>query len=122
MSNGFEKFSNYRGKLIINHHQHGLISHAKFSVLGGLMRSAFLLVVVILFSIPVVAQPLRPPNPTDISGEWNQVNHEEDTAVQPPLCQYLGLPFNDAGRIRAETTAESIWGTPEYLCRPHSAP
>jgi cyclase len=86
------------------------------------MRVAFLLIVAILFSIPALAQPLRPANPTDISGEWNQVNHEEDTAVQPPLGQYLGVPFNDAGRMRAETTAESIWGTPEYQCRPHSAP
>jgi cyclase len=68
------------------------------------------------------AQPLRPPIPTDIAGEWNQLNNEEDTAVQPPLGQYLGVPFNDAGRMRAETTAESIWGTPEYQCRPHSAP
>ena len=24
--------------------------------------------------------------------------------------------------MRADTTAESIWGTPEYQCRPHSAP
>jgi len=86
------------------------------------MRVAFLLIVAILLSIPAVAQPLRPANPTDIAGEWNQVNHEEDTAVQPPLGQYLGVPFNDAGRMRAETTAESIWGTPEYQCRPHSAP
>src|SRR6185295_13172859 len=39
-----------------------------------------------------------------------------------PLGDYLGIPFNAAGRQRAETTAESIWGTPEYQCRPHSAP
>ena len=41
---------------------------------------------------------------------------------QPPLGDYLGIPFNDAGRMRADTSAESIWGTPEYQCRPHSAP
>ena len=41
---------------------------------------------------------------------------------QPPLGDYLGIPFNDAGRQRADTTPESIWGTPEYQCRPHSAP
>jgi cyclase len=86
------------------------------------MRLLFLFAVAILMNVPAFAQPLRPASPTDIAGEWNQVNHEEDTAVQPPLGQYLGVPFNDAGRMRAETTAESIWGTPEYQCRPHSAP
>src|SRR5262249_13289498 len=27
-----------------------------------------------------------------------------------------------AGRLRADTTPESLWGTAEYQCRPHSAP
>jgi cyclase len=72
--------------------------------------------------IPVVAQPPRPLIPPDIAGEWNLTNHEEDTTAQPPLGDYLGIPFNAAGRMRSDTTAESIWGTPEYQCRPHSAP
>jgi glyoxylase-like metal-dependent hydrolase (beta-lactamase superfamily II) len=66
--------------------------------------------------------PARPANPPDISGEWRLENNEADTTAQPPLGDYLGIPFNDAGRMRADTTAESIWGTPEYQCRPHSAP
>ena len=33
---------------------------------------------------------------------------------QPPLADYLGLALNEAGRLRADTTPESIWGTPEY--------
>ena len=44
------------------------------------------------------------------------------TSGQPSLSDYLGLAFNEAGRLRADTTPESIWGTPEYQCRPHSAP
>ena len=80
------------------------------------------LVVLILLSVPVFAQPPRPANPPDISGEWNLTTQELDTSLQPPLGDYLGIPFNDAGRMRADTTAESIWGTPEYQCRPHSAP
>jgi glyoxylase-like metal-dependent hydrolase (beta-lactamase superfamily II) len=75
-----------------------------------------------LASVPAVAQPARPQIPTDIAGEWRLENQEEDTAGQPPLGDYLGIPFNDAGRQRADTTAESLWGTPEYQCRPHSAP
>lgn len=58
--------------------------------------------------------------PPDLSGEW-RLDQGEDPG-QPPLADYSGLAFNDAGRMRADTTPESIWGTPEYQCRPHSAP
>src|SRR5687767_15652268 len=58
--------------------------------------------------------------PPDIAGEW-RLDQGEDPG-QPSLSDYLGLAFNEAGRLRAETTPESIWGTPEYQCRPHSAP
>jgi cyclase len=76
-------------------------------------RPLLLLIVAMLVSIPAFAQ-------VDLSGEWVVRNNEDPG--QPPLGDYLGIPFNDAGRQRAETTAESIWGTPEYQCRPHSAP
>ncbi len=89
-------------------------------------RSFTFLIVVALLSIPAFAQPPRPANPTDIAGEWNLVNHEDPGQLgalgQPALGDYLGIPFNEAGRMRSDTTAESIWGTPEYQCRPHSAP
>src|SRR5262245_46982470 len=75
-----------------------------------------------LVSIPLSAQPARPAVPTDIVGEWRLENNEDDTTAQPPLGDYTGIPFNDAGRMRSDTTPESIWGTPEYQCRPHSAP
>src|SRR5262245_45379715 len=94
---------------------------------GNMHRSLILLVVaLILFAFPAFAQPPRPGNPPDISGEWNLVNHEDPGQLgalgQPALGDYLGIPFNEAGRLRSDTTAESIWGTPEYQCRPHSAP
>jgi cyclase len=82
-----------------------------------------LLIVARLVSAPAFAQgPARPQIPPDIAGEWRLENNEADTTAQPPLGDYLGTPFNDAGRMRSDTTAESIWGTPEYTCRPHSAP
>jgi cyclase len=68
-------------------------------------------------TIGLSAQGGRPP---DLSGTW-RVDNAEDPG-QPPLADYLGIPFNEAGRLRADTTPESIWGTPEYQCRPHSAP
>jgi hypothetical protein len=63
------------------------------------------------------AQGGRPP---DIAGTW-RVDQAEDPG-QPHFADYLGVAFNEAGRLRADTTPESIWGTPEYQCRPHSAP
>ncbi len=56
----------------------------------------------------------------DIAGEW-RLDQGEDPG-QPPAADYLGLALNEAGRLRADTTPESVWGTPEYQCRPHSAP
>jgi cyclase len=82
-----------------------------------------LLVIGMLLSIPAFAQgPARPAIPVDIAGEWRLENNEEDTTAQPPLGDYLGIPFNAAGRMRSDTTAESIWGTPEFQCRPHAFP
>ncbi len=70
--------------------------------------------------------PPRPQNSPDIAGEWTLMNNEDPGELgalgQPALGDYLGIPFNAAGRMRSDTTAESIWGTPEYQCRPHSAP
>jgi glyoxylase-like metal-dependent hydrolase (beta-lactamase superfamily II) len=86
------------------------------------MKKLLLCVAVLLVSLPAWAQPARGANPPDISGEWRLENNEDDTTAQPPLGDYTGIPFNDAGRMRADTTAESLWGTPEYQCRPHSAP
>jgi len=75
------------------------------------------LIAVSFTSTRISAQAGRPP---DLSGPW-RVDNAEDPG-QPPLSDYLGIPFNEAGRLRADTTPESIWGTPEYQCRPHSAP
>jgi glyoxylase-like metal-dependent hydrolase (beta-lactamase superfamily II) len=72
---------------------------------------------VTLVTVRPSAQGGRPP---DIAGEW-RVDTAEDPG-QPPFANYLGIAFNEAGRLRADTTPESIWGTPEYQCRPHSAP
>lgn len=83
--------------------------------------AAVLLVASLLANVIVRAQdaPMVAP---DISGEWRRITDERDAVGQPTLGDYTGIPFNEAGRLRAETSAESIWGTPEYQCRPHSAP
>src|SRR5262245_22346119 len=91
----------------------------------------FVLVVTLVFRILVVAQGGgatvgRTESTPDLAGEWRLGNYDDPGQLgaqgQPPLGDYLGIPFNDAGRMRSDTSAESIWGTPEYQCRPHSAP
>ena len=94
----------------------------KTPVRSGLARRLLLVGAALLVTVPAFAQPARPATPPDIAGEWRLDNNEEDTTAQPSLGDYLGIPFNDAGRLRSDTTAESIWGTPQYQCRPHSAP
>jgi glyoxylase-like metal-dependent hydrolase (beta-lactamase superfamily II) len=86
------------------------------------MKKLLFFAAAMLVGLPAWAQPARSANPPDISGEWRLENNEDDTTAQPPLGDYTGIPFNDAGRMRSDTTAESLWGTPEYQCRPHSAP
>jgi len=95
----------------------------------GPYRSGALAAACLLWALSpaaAVAQPPRTLVPPDIAGEWALQNDEDPGQLgalgQPPLGDYLGIPFNDAGRLRADTSAESIWGTPEYQCRPHSAP
>jgi glyoxylase-like metal-dependent hydrolase (beta-lactamase superfamily II) len=88
------------------------------------MRSAVVFVAIIVATVVNLrlgAQGLgQVPRAPDIAGEW-RLDSAEDPG-QPPLADYLGLALNEAGRLRADTTPESIWGTPEYQCRPHSAP
>ena len=62
------------------------------------MRSVvpLLLVVLILTSVPAFAQ-------TDFSGEWTRIP-DEDSALNPDLGDWFGLPLNAAALRRAETT------------------
>ena len=87
-----------------------------------LLLRAFSVAFGVALAVPGSAQVLvgRDRTPPDLMGEW--AIHDDEDPGQPTLGNYLGVPFNDAGRMRADTSAESIWGTAEYRCRPHSAP
>jgi hypothetical protein len=69
----------------------------------------------VLFAAPAFAQ-------TDFSGEWATLMHEGGVLAGSQLGDYLGMPINDAARLRAQTSSNSDWGLPEFQCRPHSAP
>ena len=59
----------------------------------------------------------------DFSGEWAPRMWEDqpERVPGPELGDYLGIPINDAARLRAEAWDASIQTLPEWQCRPHSA-
>jgi hypothetical protein len=76
-----------------------------------------ILLAALLLSAPAFAQ-------VDFSGSWAPLYHEDlpDRIPGPELGDYLGLPINDAARLRADSyDADRISVVPEYECRPHSS-
>lgn len=57
----------------------------------------------------------------DLTGVWNPLMHEDqaERAPGPDVGDYLGLPINDAGRMRGETWDASILTLSEHTCKPH---
>jgi hypothetical protein len=81
----------------------------------GFSRRAVLMVATLLFaSVSAMAQ-------VDLSGEWAAAIHEDYTEriPGPDVGDYLGLPINDALRLRAESWDASIQTLPERQCIPH---
>src|SRR5947207_2826871 len=76
----------------------------------------FVLAAIVLVTVPAFAQ-------VDFSGEWAPRFYEDqpERVPGPELGDYLGLPINVAGRMRADTWSASIMTLPEWQCRPHSA-
>jgi len=73
--------------------------------------------VVMAVSIPAFAQ-------VDFSGNWSPLYHEDlpDRIPGPELGDYLGIPINDAARLRADSyDADRLSVVSEYECRPHSS-
>jgi hypothetical protein len=60
----------------------------------------------------------------DFSGEWAPVYHEDGAERRPgpELGDYMGIPLNEAGRLRADSyDADRMSVVTEYQCRPHSS-
>src|SRR5215475_6341152 len=69
-----------------------------------------------LVSLPALAQ-------MDLSGEWAPQFHEDnpERLAGPDIGDYLGLPINDAARLRGESWDASLLTLPEHQCKPHPA-
>jgi len=72
-----------------------------------------------LLMVTAVAQPAWAQ--IDFSGEWGQRMHEEREHRQGGvrLGDYLGLPMNDAGRLKADSWDASMLSLPEHQTMPH---
>src|SRR6186997_797627 len=60
----------------------------------------------------------------DFTGSWAPIYHEDgpERLPGPELADYLGLPINDAARMRADSyDADRISAVTEYQCRQHAA-
>src|SRR5579884_1161053 len=59
-----------------------------------------------------------------LDGEWSPQFHEDqpERIPGPDLGDYLGLPINDAARLRAESWNASRVTLPEEQCRVHVSP
>lgn len=60
----------------------------------------------------------------DVNGSWVPIYHEDgpERIPGPELFDYLGLPINDAARLRADSyDADRIAAVTEYQCRQHAA-
>src|SRR5579871_4966481 len=59
----------------------------------------------------------------DLAGEWGMRQHEDqpERGQGPEIGDYLGLPINDAARLRADSWDASLLTLPEWQCRPHPA-
>jgi hypothetical protein len=79
-------------------------------------RGWILSLLVLLLASSAIAQ-------IDLSGEWAPRFHEDQPERRPgpEIGDYLGLPINDAARLRADTWDASLLTLPEHQCKPHPA-
>jgi hypothetical protein len=59
----------------------------------------------------------------DLNGAWGQRFHEDlpERGAGPDIGDYLGIPINDAARLRADSWDASKWTQLERQCEPHPA-
>ncbi len=76
---------------------------------------------VVAFLLASVAAPAYAQ--VDFSGEWAPRFWEDqpERVPGPELGDYLGIPINEAARLRAAAWDASIQTLPEWQCRPHAA-
>jgi len=62
---------------------------------------------------------IAPAGGVDLSGEWTPVRGEDNTG-NTELGDWVGIPMNEAARLRAMAWVASVQTLPEWQCRPHA--
>jgi hypothetical protein len=97
----------------------GVYRHLQWQYPSCVMTRTILLIAVIACGpAAALAQDI------DFSGQWAPIYHEDgpERLPGPELGDYLGLPINDAARLRADSyDADRISAVSEYQCRQHAA-
>src|SRR6202162_1736903 len=80
------------------------------------IAGSFLLLLSTLGSGPALAQ-------VDPTGEWSPRFHEDqpERIPGPEIGDYLGLPINEAARLRGDSWDATLIELPENQGRPHSS-
>ena len=78
-----------------------------------------LVVAALVMAMTVTAAPAWAQ--VDFSGEWAPRFWEDqpERVPGPELGDYLGIPINEAARMRGDTWDAAIQTLPEWQCRPH---
>ena len=77
--------------------------------IAGLLLAIAVATNELVFANSMAAGQAGNPRRPILPKEWRLDNNERDTFGQAPLGDYMGIPFNEAGRVRSDTTPESIW-------------
>jgi len=83
------------------------------------MRSIYKVIAFVVLAWLAAARPASAQ--IDLSGIWAPIMHEDqvERAPGPEIGDYLGLPINDALRLRAQSWDASILTMEEHTCKPH---
>lgn len=93
----------------------------RFSRFGSISPGPWIAVITVFLATslttPLFAQ-------VDLSGNWGAMFTEDqpERIPGPELGDYLGLPINDANRLRADSWSPSRLTMPEQQCRVHVSP
>jgi len=73
----------------------------------------------VTFALALFVPPLHAQ--LDPTGEWDNRFHEDEPEriPGPEIGDYLGIPIDDAARLRADTWTATLLELPENQCRPH---
>ncbi len=81
-------------------------------------------VLALVCGLIVLAGPSRAFAQVDIAGEWVSEFSEDriERIPGPNVGEYVGLPLNDAARLKADAWQASVQTLPERQCIPHPSP